>query len=91
MFAVVNSDNSFSGVQYSEIKQKIIEHHQKYNQKIIWIERSLTYDEDGNVNEIPTDSELKSEITKAPKSVTEFQNRLEATEQALLQLMMEGS
>lgn len=63
MYAVVNDDNTFSGVVYDKCTQEIINHHRQYNQKIIKIERTLTYDDDGNVNEVPTQEELSNEIT----------------------------
>ena len=89
MLTVVNVDGTFSGVQYDEVKQKYINHHHKYGQKLIWLDRKLELDEEGSVLELPLEEDLENEITKAPESVTELKNRLEATEQALLQLMME--
>ena len=62
MLTVVNPDNTFSGVQYKEIKQEYINHHRQYGQKLIWCERKLTFDEDGNVLETPTPEELANEI-----------------------------
>lgn len=63
MYAVINNDDTFSGVVYDKYTQEIINHHRQYNQKIIKIERTLTYDDDGNVNETPTSQELANEIT----------------------------
>lgn len=63
MFTVVNPDGTFSGVQYKEIKQEYINHHRQYGQKIVWCERTLTFDEDGKVIETPTPEELANEIT----------------------------
>ncbi len=62
MLTVINKDNTFSGVQYKEIKQSTINHHRQYGQKLIWCERKLTYDEEGNVIDIPTEEELANEI-----------------------------
>lgn len=63
MLTVINADNTFSGIQYPEIKQSYINHHKQYGQKLIWCERQLTYDEDGNVLETPTEQELINEIS----------------------------
>lgn len=63
MYAVVNDDNTFSGVVYDKCSQDIINHHRQYEQKIVKIERNLTYDDEGNVNEVPTSKELANEIT----------------------------
>lgn len=62
MLTVVNPDNTFSGVQYKEVKQEYIDYHKQYGQKLIWCERKLTFDDNDNVNEIPTENELKNEI-----------------------------
>lgn len=66
MLTVVNKDGTFSGVQYESIKQKYIDHHRQYGQKLVWTNRLLTFDEDGNVNETPTEAELLNEITDEP-------------------------
>lgn len=63
MLTVVNPDGTFSGVQYPDIKQKYINHHRKYGQKLIWYPKKLTFDERGNVIEKPTEDDLKNEIT----------------------------
>jgi hypothetical protein len=64
MLTVINKDNTFSGVQYPEIKQEYINHHKQYGQKLIWCERILSYNEDGQVIETPTEKELANEITE---------------------------
>ena len=56
MLTVVNFDNSFSGVQYNEVKQEYINHHKQYNQKLIWLERMV---EEG---EMATEEELQNEV-----------------------------
>lgn len=71
MYAVVNDDNTFSGVVYDRCTQEIINHHKQYNQKIIRINRTLTYDDEGNVNETPTQEELLNEVAIS-EDVAEF-------------------
>ena len=56
MLTVINPDNTFSGVQYNETKQKYINHHKQYNQKLIWLERVV---EEG---EVTTEEELQNEV-----------------------------
>ena len=62
MLTVVNPNGTFSGVQYKEVRQEYINHHKQYGQKLIWCERVLTFDEEGNVIETPTEEELANEI-----------------------------
>jgi hypothetical protein len=65
MLTVVNPDNTFSGVQYPEIKQEYINHHHQYGQKLIWLERLVNQqlDEQGSpIIETATDTELQNEI-----------------------------
>lgn len=71
MLTVINSDNTFSGVQYNEIKQAYIDYHKQYGQKLIWCERVLTYDEDGKIVETPTEAELANEIAVGEDVVSE--------------------
>lgn len=63
MLTVINKDGTFSGVQYTENKQKYIDHHKQYGQKCIWLERALEVDEEGNPTELPTVEELVNEVT----------------------------
>lgn len=63
LLTVVNPDGTFSGVQYPEIKQKYINHHRKYGQKLIWYPKKLTFDKDYKVIEKPTEEDLKNEVT----------------------------
>ena len=63
MLTVVNKDGTLSGVQYPDIKQKYINHHRQYGQKLIWYPKKLTFDEHGNVIEAPTEEDLRNEIT----------------------------
>jgi len=88
LITVINKDGSFSGVQYDEIKQDIIDHHQKYGQKLVLIDRKLKVDDEGNVTELPTEDDLKNEITEVTGS--NLDNRLTSAEDAILSLMMEG-
>ena len=34
MFAVINSDNNFTGTVYSEVKDVIIKHHEQYERLV---------------------------------------------------------
>lgn len=81
MLTVVNTDGTYSGVQYPEVKQEYIDHHRKYGQRLIWLDRKVNkdlrqiqvgIDEEGKpiydyepVVETATSEELSKEITKA--------------------------
>ena len=66
MLTVIDENGKFTGVQYEQVKPNILRHHQKYGHKLVWIERKLERDEEGNVTEEPTQEDLENEITDAP-------------------------
>ena len=59
-------DGKFTGVQYNEIKPNILKHHHDKNEKLVWIERKLERDEEGEITEEPTEEDLENEVTEAP-------------------------
>ena len=88
MYAVIR-DDKFTGTVYDTIKKKIIEHHNQFDEIIVKIDRKLTYDDDGNVVETPTEKEINNPITEIVDETKKLESRLEATEIALITIMME--
>lgn len=88
MYAIIK-DDKFTGTVYDTINEKIIEHHNQYDEIIVKIDRKLTHDEDGNVVETPTEKEFNNQITEIVDENEVLKNRLEATEMALITIMME--
>lgn len=84
MLTVVNKNGTFSGVQYDAIEQDIIDHHHKYGQKLVWIDRKVKIDDRGNPLETPTEDDLKNEITKKEAFLKE---RVQTSEDAIMSLM----
>lgn len=84
MYAVIK-DRCFTGTVYDNIKAKIIQHHHEYGETIIKINRKLTYDDEGNVEEVPTEEELENEITEDDEEKRE--KRLKSSEDAIIMLM----
>jgi len=88
VYAVIK-DGKFTGTVYDSIKKKIIEHHNQYDEIIVKIDRKFTHDDDGNVVETPTEKEFNNRITEIVDENEALKNRLEATEMALITIMME--
>lgn len=57
MLTVINSDGSYSGVQYSEDEQRFRDHHTALGQSCISIERTLVPDQNGDYGS-PTQDDL---------------------------------
>ena len=65
MYLTVIKDGKFTGTQYNQIKPNILKHHHDKDEKLVWIERKLERDVEGNVTEEPTEEDLENEITEA--------------------------
>ncbi len=83
LLTAIDEHGHFTGVQYSELHQNILDHHHGYGHKLVWLERVLQQDADGNVTEEPTEADLVAEVTEVPDLEAKIRE-LEETIDALL-------
>ena len=82
LLTAIDENGKFTGVQYSELNQNILDHHRSYNQKLVWLGRTLKMDEEGNVTEKPTKSDLANEVVEVVDLEVEVQELRKKIDQA---------
>ena len=82
LLTAIDENGKFTGVQYSELNQNIFDHHHSFGHKLVWLGRTLKMDEEGNVTEKPTKSDLANEVVEVVDLEVEVQELRKKIDQA---------